>query len=275
MSADPKPTPSFWSRMGRAFVKILRVLLILALIAGVVAAIYFGTPYLYQRFILPIEENTARLEEIEEEQAAEIEQLTGQITDLKSRLADLETRQTTTAQTLAESQGEITALESALESQSETLTQLDSIQAALDSLSLSVSDQESLLEEGSAALAELQQQVTMSRAIEMLSRARLYLFESNFGLASQDVEAGRDLLLTLESDIPAEKSAALQEVIDRLDQALENLPDFPVIAVDDVDIAWQLLVNNLPDLPAPTATPEPVDETPVPTEEEVTPTITP
>jgi len=274
MSADPKPTPSFWSRMGRAFVKILRVLLILALIAGVVAAIYFGTPYLYERFILPIEENTARLEEIEEEQAAEIEQLTGQITDLKSRLADLETRQTTTAQTLAEAQGEITALETALESQSETLTQLDALQEALDTLSLTVSDNESLLEEGSVALAEVQRQVTLSRAIEMLSRARLYLFESNFGLASQDVAAARDLLLTLQSDIPAEKSESLQEVISRLDRALNNLPDFPVIAVDDVDIAWQLLVNNLPELPTPTPTPESVNETPIPTEE-VTPTATP
>ena len=275
MSADPKSTPSFWTRMGRALVKILRVLLILALIAGVVAAIYFGAPYLYERFILPIEENTARLEEIEQEQAAEIEQLNNQITDLKSRLSDLETRQTTTAQTLAEAEGEITALETALESQGETLTQLDALQEGLDTLSLTVADNESLLEEGSLVLAELQRQVTMSRAIEMLSRARLYLFESNFGLASQDVEAARDLLLTLESDIPVEKTATLQEVIDRLDRALENLPEFPVIAVDDVDIAWQLLVNDLPDLPASTSTPEPADETPVPAEEEVTPTTTP
>jgi uncharacterized coiled-coil protein SlyX len=274
MSVDPKPTLSFWSRLGRAFVNILRYLLILALIAGVVAAIYYGAPYLYEKFILPIEANTARLEEIENKQAADIEQLTNQIADLKSRLADLETRQTTSAQTLAEAQGQITALESAVLSHSETLKQLDAMQAALDKLSLASSDHESLLEESNFALAEVQRQVTLSRAIEMLSRARLYLYESNFGLARLDVQDARDLLLTLQSDIPTEKNATLQEVITRLDLALGNLPAFPVTAVDDLDIAWQLLVNGLPDLPASTSLPDSANETPLPTEE-VTPTTAP
>jgi TolA-binding protein len=274
MSVNPKPTPSFWSRLGKGFVKTLRVLLILAVIAGVAAAIYYGTPYLYEKFILPVEANTARLTEVENKQATDIEQLTNQIADLKSRLADLETRQTASAQTLAEAQGQITALESAVLSHSETLKQLDAMQAALDTLSLASSDHESLLVEGNSALADMQRQVTLSRAIELLSRARLYLYESNFGLAKLDVQAARDLLLTLQSDRPADKNAALQDVITRLDLALGNLPTFPVIAVDDLDIAWQLLVNDLPDLPASTFTPEPVTETPLPTAE-ATPTITP
>jgi TolA-binding protein len=274
MSVNPKPTPSFWSRLGKGFVKTLRVLLILAVIAGVAAAIYYGTPYLYEKFILPVEANTARLTEVENKQATDIEQLTNQIADLKSRLADLETRQTASAQTLAEAQGQITALESAVLSHSETLKQLDAMQAALDTLSLASSDHESLLVEGNSALADMQRQVTLSRAIELLSRARLYLYESNFGLAKLDVQAARDLLLTLQSDLPADKNAALQDVITRLDLALGNLPTFPVIAVDDLDIAWQLLVIDLPDLPASTFTPEPVTETPLPTAE-ATPTITP
>jgi hypothetical protein len=28
--------------------------------------------------------------------------------------------------------------------------------------------------------------------------------------------------------------------------ALDNLPDFPVVAADNVDIAWQLLVDSWP-----------------------------
>ncbi|MDY6846742.1 MAG: hypothetical protein SVP52_06365 [Chloroflexota bacterium] len=274
MSIDSKPTLSFWSRLGRAFVNILRILLILAVIAGVAAAAYYGTPYLYEKFILPIEANTDRLNEVENKHTTDMKGLTIQIEDLKSRLADLETRQTTSAQTLAEAQGEITALESDLLSHSEKLKQLDDMQDALDTLSLASSDYESLLEEGSFALAEMQSQVAFSRAIEMLSRARLYLYESNFGLARQDVQAARDLLLTLQSDIPTDKNAALQEVITRLDLALDNLPAFPVIAVDDIDIAWQLLVNGLPNLPTSTPLPDSTNETPLPTEE-VTPTIAP
>jgi len=36
-------------------------------------------------------------------------------------------------------------------------------------------------------------------------------------------------------------------VLSRLDLVLGNLPDFPVIAVDDLNIAWNLLVLGLPE----------------------------
>jgi hypothetical protein len=125
-----------------------------------------------------------------------------------------------------------------------------------------------------SALAELQRQVRLNRAIELLSRARLYLSQSNFGLAKQDVQAAQDLLVPLQTEIPTEKAAALQAVITRLGLALENLPAFPVVAVDDLDIAWQLLVEGLPELPQETATPEPLSETPTP-QVDVTPTASP
>jgi hypothetical protein len=38
----------------------------------------------------------------------------------------------------------------------------------------------------------------------------------------------------------------LEVVIQRLDLALSNLPDFPVAASDDLDIAWQILLSGLP-----------------------------
>ena len=46
----------------------------------------------------------------------------------------------------------------------------------------------------------------------------------------------------------------------RLDMAMGNLPAFPVIAADDVDIAWQLMMMGLPESEAeivPTSTPLP------------------
>jgi TolA-binding protein len=274
MNAELKPTPSFWSRLERAFVNILRFLLIIAVLAGVVAAIYYGTPYLYEKFILPVETNTARLSEVESKQATDVSQLNVHIADLKSRLADLETRQTTNSQAMAESQGRIAALETALQSHSETLKQLAAMQTSLDTLSATSTKHESLLVGGNSALTDLQRQVTMSRSIELLSRASLYLYESNFGLARQDVQAARELLVKLQSDTPVDKIANLQDVISRLDLVLGNLPSFPVIAANDVDIAWQLLVYDLPDLPTPTFTPEPDTNTPTPTAE-VTTTITP
>ncbi len=110
--------------------------------------------------------------------------------------------------------------------------------------------------------------------IELLSRARLYLYGSNYGLAKIDVQAARDLLSTLQNDLPYDQNATLQDVLARLDLALVNLPTYPVIAADDVDIAWQLLVDGLPALPGATATPETTGEAPIQTEE-ATPTVTP
>lgn len=265
MDNDENTTPSFWPRLGRALVRILRVLLVLIVIAGIAAGVYYATPYLYNQFILPVETNTSRLNEFESKQAADSNQISAQMADLKTRLAELETRQTNAAQTIAEVQGRVEALETAVDTHTQTLKQLEIMQANLDTLNAASALHESMLVGKNSPLADLQRQVMLSRTIELLSRSRLYLSQSNFGLAKGDVQAAQYLLVALKTEIPEEKAAALQSVITRLDLALGNLPDFPVVAVDDVDIAWQLLVNGLPEQPPETPTPIPAPETPIPT----------
>ena len=60
------------------------------------------------------------------------------------------------------------------------------MQATLDSLALTSSNHESLLTGENSALAEVQRQVTLSRAIELLSRARLYLINGSKLRVSED-----------------------------------------------------------------------------------------
>ncbi len=256
MSEEMNSTPSFGNRMGLALKKILRFVLILAIIVGIVAAAYFSIPYLYEKFILPVETNTDRLGEISSKQAAEVSGLANQVSDLQSRLNDLENRQTENAQTLADMQGQVQNLESEIISFSKNIKLLESMQLALDELAATSINHEALLVGDNSSLANLQRQVTMSRAIELLSRARQYLSLSNYGLAKQDVLVARDLLSNLQTEMPEEKTESLQEVIQHLDLALGNLPAFPVVAVDYVDIAWLYLVNGLPDLPADALTPD-------------------
>jgi uncharacterized coiled-coil protein SlyX len=274
MSNEIPPSSSFWSRLGRAFRRILRSLLVLMIIVGMIAAVYYGAPYLYNNFILPVENNTARLREVESKQAADANLLATQVAGLKTRLTDLETRQTENAQALAELQGQVAALETTLNTHTESLKQLESMQASLDALATASAEHESLLVGEDSALADLQRQVALSRSIELLSRARLYLSQSNLGLAKQDVGSAREMLLSLQADMPDEKTAVLQDVITNLDLALDNLPAFPVVAMDNINIAWELLVNGLPEQPQETPTPEPVTGTPLPTVD-VTPTATP
>lgn len=274
MSDEVNPSPSFGSRLGRALVIILRILLVLVILGGLAAAVYYGSPYVYNRFILPVENNTARLAEVEGKQASDAKKALDQMAELKTRLAELENRQTEAAQTLAEVQGKVAALETALDTQTATLNQLASMQTSLETLKAAYDENQATLAGNVSALADLKRQITLSRAIELLSRARLYLSQSNFGMAKEDVGAAQGLLITLQPDMPADKAEALKGVITRLDLALGNLPIFPVVAVDDVDIAWQLLVNGLPEQPPVTLMPEEAAETPAPSIE-ITPTTAP
>jgi hypothetical protein len=285
MNNERNPKPSFWQRLGRAFANLLKFFLILVIVIGIVAAVIYGAPYLYEKFLLPIERNAARLTEVENKLTADMEILADQVTDLQTRLTEMENRQTRSAQVLAEYQGKVEVLESQIEAQGETILQLDAIQAQIDELADASARHEDLLMGDDSPLTDLQHQVTISRSIELLSRSRLYLIQSNYGMARQDIQAARDLLFALQIEMLEDKADEVQAVVARLDLALGNLPAFPVLAMNDVDIAWQSLVYGLSDqliempTPAPimpTPTPEPEDETPTPTEEEeITATATP
>ncbi len=219
---SPQEQDSFFDRLGKAFLVFVRALFRLIAIAivigGIGAALYYGIPYFNQKVVVPIEKNRADIKGVE----AEIEALQTQLDQANSRIDGLETS--------------VADLEKSIEAHSASLTKLDEIQASLEEKIQTSQDE---------TLAQLKQEVMFTRALDMLGRARLYLAQSNFGLAQNDVSAARDLLAELNDPANA-------EAIKRLDMALGNLPAFPVIAAGDLEIAWQILVSGEA---APTATP--------------------
>ena len=50
--------------------------------------------------------------------------------------------------------------------------------------------------------AELERQVNLLKSMELLSRARLFMYQSNFGLAEQDVQIARNVLATVQGMRP-------------------------------------------------------------------------
>lgn len=231
---------------------ILRVVIALLLLAAVFLLFYFGIPLFKEKILSPLQSNTARVSEVASLQAADVERLSNEITTLQERITTLETRANTVDQSLA--------------SHTETLVKLEEMQVSL---------QASLDTHKTDVLKQIDEQLTLTRSIELLARSRLYLSQSNFGLAKTDIAAARDLLFGLQSTIAADQSAALKIVIDRLDLALSNLPVYPVLAVFDLDLAWQYLVDGLPNVPQTVVTPvisetlPPAETTP---EAQVTPT---
>jgi 2-C-methyl-D-erythritol 4-phosphate cytidylyltransferase len=126
----------------------------------------------------------------------------------------------------------VDALEKSIDAHTASLTKLDEIQAALEN-KIQKSQDETLL--------QLKHEVVYTRALDMLGRARLYLAQSNFGLAREDVKSAHDLLQTLQAE---DDNATLDQAIARLDLVLGNLPAFPVVASGDLEIAWQILANG-------------------------------
>jgi len=232
-----KEQSSFFSRLGKALLVFIRALFrliaILIVIGGIGAALYYGLPYINQKVIVPIEQNRADIRQVK----ADVKALQTQLDETNSR---------------------VDTLEKSIEAQTASLTKLDEIQATLES-KIQTSQDETLL--------QLKHEVMFTRSMDMLGRARLYLAQSNFGLAREDVKSARDLLATLQAEA---KDEARGQAIARLDMALGNLPAFPVVAAGDLEIAWQILMSG--EAPA-TATPEStITSTPT---VEATPTVTP
>ena len=218
LESIPANGPSFGARVGQALLGFLRALLrliLLVMVIGVIgAAIYFGTPVLYNKFIAPVEQNATRVNELENE-----------VSNLQSQLDQLNTE-------LNEINGHMDTLEQSVEAHTASLEKLETIQTALEA---------ELKDNHDQAVLDLKREVMLTRVLDMLGRARVYLAQSNFGLAKEDVQSARDLLAELNS---ASSNAAFTQATTRLDQALENLPEFPVVASGDLEIAWQILITG-------------------------------
>jgi len=280
--------------MGQAFVNLVRVLvrilLILALVALLGVGFFYGIPWLYDHFIQPVEENAVRLEDFQNNQAHANQQFTQQVGEMQARLETLEARSILDARTVADLQARLDGVQSDLQKQivenstdiTTTLTRLEQVESSLDSLGQEINDLSATAQGQNAdiqvltekisqedpAIAALRRELYVIKAMELVTRSRLLLGQNNYGLARQDVQAARAVLAELESNVLDYQKATLSAMIARLDLVLADLPGLPVIASDDLEIAWQLLVKGLPGEP-PLSTASPAPSTPT-----ITPTVT-
>lgn len=247
MKANPAPAAN---NIGRIVTRIVIALLIIGVLF---VAVYFGIPLFKEKILNPLQNNTSRVGEIATQQAINMQNLSAEITSLQNRIATLETRADT--------------VDISLQAHTDALANLEKMQTDLRSSSDVYKTE---------IFAQIDEQLTLTRAIELLGRSRLYLSQSNFGQAQTDVSAARGLLYGLLTTISPDQANGLRVVINRLDLALSNLPVYPVVAVFDVDVAWQLLVDGLPNVPqvavtpivepqTPTVTTVPLESTPTPT----------
>jgi uncharacterized coiled-coil protein SlyX len=256
---EPQPKPSPKINLGQILKSLLlfllRLVLILLLLTGIAVGIAYLAPLAYDRYVRPVEQNAAQVAALGTQQA----QSAAQISSLQTRLATAEAAQAKQVETITSLTGRVQTVEEGIAEHTKKLAALDEMQ-------------NTFVTSNDASRAKLESQIRLLKAMELLSRARLFLYQSNFGLAKQDAQSAREILAGLQENAPEGVTADLTEAIFRLDLVLKNLPDFPVAASDDLDLAWLVLVQGIP---LPTAVPiESATATP-PLTESATPTPPP
>ncbi len=271
----------FLKRLLLALAKVTIALLIVAGLAFGAWLLFVEINRSFDSVVTRIERNTRRIEETEAEigtlqeqnyalgvEAAELEAVVAtrdaEITALEEelgasldqqaeRLAGVEEEAAALAGRADGLAGETATLGAGLIALQEDLNdngqQIDQLGGAVDGLSeaLAALDNRSAELQGQVEqlatedLAGWRRTLALFRAWQMIGRARLRLLESDFGLATADIElaiAAVDDLLEADPDQPAEDLVAVRE---RLLLATTNLPDQPLIAGRDLETAWEAL----------------------------------
>jgi hypothetical protein len=239
--AAAHPPPVGGGRLRRFLGRLLRAVVLVAVAAAVAVGIYLGWPIVYDRYLAPVQTNSA-----------DVGTLRDQVADLQHQIDALKEADA--------------AVDGRLGSIDQQLADHDRMLASLDAMDTTLAAADT------ATGAEMVRQVRILKSMELMSRARLFLYESNFGLAAQDLGAARDLLADLGSGGSVDDRAAVTAAVDRLNRALSSLPDFPVVAAGDLDIAWQALLGRVP---APIATSVPTVEPSAGTEPSAKPSVEP
>ncbi|MFQ5943290.1 MAG: hypothetical protein ACE5JF_07035 [Anaerolineales bacterium] len=206
------------------------------------AAAYFGVPRAYRALVEPAQVNTTRIDALE----SELELARGDTSSMRDqtgdRLAELEAALAEQAESLATAH---TQLEEGLAESLDQNRAMEDLSDQIGNIGDALGDLSDQLDAALGDLGqpeeELRQGLLINRAMLHLIRARLALLENNAGLAGE--EAGRARALLVETDTEAELER-VQDAIARIDLALEAMQATPLVAGDDLEIAWKLLIEG-------------------------------
>jgi chromosome segregation ATPase len=214
--SEEQPQPALLARVSKV---LLRLVLVVLLGVALGAGAYLGVTFAVRQLGEPTRQNSAR------------------IATLEAQLPEAESRLTEQREVVAELQGRLEDLQAQLDDQGggqdKLANQLTTLGDRLDQLTQRI--------DADPPAAELRRDLQLTRAMLSLVRARLWLVENNLGLAIAEVERARELLQPLAAEQPGEDN--FQAAIERLDFALIELNTRPLVAADDIEIAWKLLVE--------------------------------
>jgi chaperonin cofactor prefoldin len=270
-NTTPSPQPTVGERAANFFKILLRLVFVLVIGIALGVGVYFGIPLLYNRFILPVQENTIKITNLEALHEQDKNQLTQRLDDLQTRLEALATQNDQDKETIAELRAQVAEAQSASEvlqkAQETYLDRLDTLQNSLDKVTATleamdkkvaglvddfnrqqgdIQTMQEVLTGQDTPVAALRRELQMVKAMELLTRSRMFLLNKDIGLAQADIQTARDLLLEVQLGVQPFQAGTIQDIVNRLNLAITNLAVVPGLADQDLEVAWQLLVRGIP-----------------------------
>ena len=264
---------------------IFVIVLAVAIGTGLYYAIAYGLPAIDRAYLQPVRDNTAAIAELQSQAEQNATHSADQLTALQDRITALEVQNDTNLNTIDSLQTQLDSMGALAEEQAALITQVAELEDALATLDKAFQGAETEL---GTSMTELQEMTAGNRdaidgilaamaaddfpidqayadlqlvkAMALLTRAQVFIFQDNFGLATTDIEEARNLLIAVGSD-PALEGLELEPVLNRLSLALAGLPQTPELASADLAAAWELLVDGISVEAVETAEPVETEQT--------------
>lgn len=230
-SSGEKTTSNPFTRALKVFLRLL-VSIMVGLSIGL--GLYFGGVTLYRIAVGPGPSYDQQLQDYQEEVA----QLR---LDLAERDLEIDEQQSALEGRINDGADEVANQSEAINEQMTVLAaELAVLMDRLDTFEVSLS-------EVGHPVDEMQGRLQLIRAMTLISRTQFWLSEDNLGQASEDVTSAR-AMISAQADKWREETeygdsvTVLDEIVSRLDIALEDIRTQPSIAEDEIEIAWKLLI---------------------------------
>lgn len=269
--SQPSPSSEGFNRALTAFLRGFLRLIVVLLLGGLLGlAIFFGLPYLNRQITEPIQRNSTAIAALQADQrrlesemdrrleaaqtrllALEIAQdnLKEQADTLSSQVTTLQDANAELAATLQANNEHISALATqaaAPDPQSTEIARALTRQAAqIDRLQEDLTALETRLDEqDDPVLNELNREIQILKAAQLLTRARLALAFNDVTGARTEINGARAVLAAWLDTAAGDETRGLASVLQRLELALDNLQSAPLLAIEDVELAYQLLLGS-------------------------------
>ena len=178
-----------------------------------------------------------------EERVAFLTEEMGQFEAMQTSMEEIKTEQEALRDDLTLTEGALEDMDTSISGMD---ADLDTMATTVDELNEQVSAYGEIVQGQDEKLLQMAIEIQMLKAMQLLTRARLFLVQGNITLARTDVLQAGELLSNLSSSVPEDQEETLIEIVSRLDDVLEIMARSPIAAADGLEAAWQLLVEGLP-----------------------------